>query len=156
MKTIRKFIAISTVLSFCFLSYGQKAMTFSEANEQNIKISSLDSQYQSGIHADTSLAVFKTNTDEYIAGYQDLLQDLGQYLKENNFLWDKPTNGFNRIYFDKNGKIDYFLYNFRPNQLTTEQEKRFAELLGKFILNYEFPLTANTKFSQCSPVTYMP
>ena len=156
MKTMRKFIAISTVLSFCYLSYGQKAMTFNDANEQNIKMSSLDSQYQSGIHADTSLAVFKTNTDEYIAGYQDLLQDLGQYLKENNFLWDKPTNGFNRIYFDKNGKIDYFLYSFRPNQMTTEQENGFAELLGKFILNYKFPLTANTKFSQCSPVTYMP
>jgi hypothetical protein len=156
MKTMRIFISISTVLFFCFLSYGQKAMTFNEANEQNIKMSSLDSQYQSGIHADTSLAVFKTNTDEYFAGYQDLLLDLGQYLKENNFLWDKPTNGFNRIYFDKNGKIDYFLYSFRPNQMTTEQEKRFAELLGKFILNYKFPLTANTKFSQCSPVTYMP
>ncbi len=156
MKTMRKFIAILTVLTVSFLSYGQKAMTFNEAEKQNIKMSSLDSKYQSGIHADTSLAVFKTNMDEYIEGYQKLLQDLGQYLKANNFIWDKPTNGFNRIYFAGNGSIDYFLYSFSPNQMTIEQENRFGELLREFIVNYHFPLEANTPFSQCSPVLYTP
>jgi len=156
MKTMKIILTILTALSFSPLSYGQKAMTFNEAREQNIRTSYLDSIYMSGIHSDTSLAVFKTNEDEFIADYQKLLLDLGQYLRENNFLWDNPTHGFNRIYFDKNGKIDYFLYSFRPNQLTTEQEKRFGELLNKFIMNFQFPLTAKTKFAQCSPVTYLP
>jgi len=149
-------LTIFTTLALSYFSYGQKAMTFQEANEQNIRMTQLDSVYLSGIHSDSSLAVFKTNQDEYIEDYQKMLQNLGEYLKENNFFWDKPTNGFNRIYFDKNGKIDYFLYNFSPNQLTIEQEKRFKEILNKFIINYQFPLTAQTKFAQCSPVTYMP
>ena len=152
MKTI---LTILTTLTLSYLSYGQKAMTFNEAKEINIRISHLDSIYLSGIHSDTSLAVFKTNQDEYIAAYQKLLQDLGKYLKVNHFLWDKPAKAFVRIYFDKNGKIDYFLYSFRPDQLTEEQEKRFGELLSEFIVDYRFSLTATTGFAQCSPVTYM-
>jgi hypothetical protein len=149
-------LTILTTILISGLAYGQKAMTFNEAKANNIRTSYLDSVYLSGMHSDTSLAVFKSNQDEYIGAYQKLLQDLGKYLKANNFMWDKPTKGFNRIYFDKNGKIDYFLYNFRPNQLTIEQEKEFDELLNKFIMDYNFPLKAQTGFAQCSPVTYMP
>ena len=153
MKTIRM---ILTMLLFNDLSYGQKAMIFNETKQNNIRTSYLDSIYASGIHADTSLAVFKNNQGEYIVAYQRLLKDLGKYLKANNFVWDKATKGFKRIYFDKSGKIDYFLYSFRPDQLTIEQEKRFGELLSKYIEDHSFSLTAPVKFAQCSPVTYMP
>jgi hypothetical protein len=153
MKT---FLAILTLLVSFSFTYGQKAMTFEEAQENGIKVAYLDSTYKSGIHSDTSLAVFKTNESEYIDAYKSLLKDLNKYLKENNFLWKKTTRGFNRIYFNKDGKIDYFLYNFRPDQLTREQEQKFAELLSKFIEMYQFPLKASTGFAQCSPVSYMP
>lgn len=154
MKTL---LTILTTLTLSYLSYGQKAMTFNEAKENNIRTSYLDSIYPNAIHyTDTSLAVFKTNQDVLLSAYQKLLQDLGKHLKANDFFWDKPTKGFNRIYFNKDGKIDYFLYNFRADQLTIEQEKKFGELLNKFIIDYQFPLTAKTGFAQCSPVTYMP
>lgn len=151
--------SVSTIIMlFIFgqYSYGQKAMTFNEAKENGISIAHLDSIYKSGIHADTTLAVFITNQDEYIVAYKKLLHDLGAFLKENDFLWENRTKGFNRIYFDKSGKIDFFLYNFRPDQLTAEQENRFKELLNEFITNYQFSLTANIGFAQCSPVTYTP
>lgn len=153
MKTILTILLLTVVN---FNSYGQKAMTFTEAQENGVDIYSLDSIYKSGIHSDTTLAVFVTNQDEYIAAYQKLLQDLGKFLKTNNFLWQSPTKGFNRIYFDKSGNIDFFLYNFRPDQLSVDQESIFKKLLNKFIANHRFSLTANTGFAQCSPVTYMP
>lgn len=153
MKTLLTILMTVTLTCLC---YGQKAMTFGEAKQNGIRTSYLDSIYQSGIHSDTSLAVFKNNREEYIAAYQKMLQDLGNFLKENDFLWEQATKGFNRVYFDKTGKIDYFLYSFRPDQLTPEKEKRFGELLSKFILDYRFPLTADLNFAQCSPVTYMP
>jgi len=152
MKTLLLF---SVLLISCW-SYAQKAMTFGEAEEQHMPARQLDSIYKSGIHSDTSLAVFKTNQQEYIDAYQHLLKELGSYLQKNDFSWPQTTKGFNRIYFDKSGKIDYFLYNFRPGQLTSEQEKRFGELLGQFIATYRFPLSASVKFAQCSPVTYVP
>ena len=152
MKTI---LTILTTLTLSYLSYGQKAMTFNESKKINIRISHLDSIYLSGIHSATSLAVFKTNQYEYISAYKKLLQDCEKNLLTNNFLLEKPQKILYVIYFDKNGKIDYFLYSFRPDQLTEEQEKRFGELLSEFIVDYRFSLTATTGFAQCSPVTYM-
>lgn len=147
---MKKIIAFLFMFTLIVLSYCQKAMTFKESKEKGISTAYLDSIYASG------LVIFKNNQDEYVSSYQNLLQDLGQYLKENNFSWTKPTASFNRIFFDKEGKIDYFIYNFRPEQLTIDEEKRFYELLTEFIKKYHFPLTATKKFSQCSPVTYMP
>ena len=63
--------------------YSQKAMTFERAREKGIRSTALDSLYKSGIHADTSLAVFKTNQEEYITAYQQLLGNLGKFLKAN-------------------------------------------------------------------------
>ena len=136
--------------------HGQVAMTFEEAELKNISMTHLDSIYKSGIHSDPSLAVFDSNQDEYIEAYKKLLHDLGQYLEVNDFIWENPTKGFNRIYFAKSGSIDYFLFMFRPNQLTKDQETRFEELLRLFIVDYKFSLSAEVSFAQCSPVTYMP
>jgi hypothetical protein len=151
----RSAVFLAMVLSISFLR-GQTAMSFDVAKVRAIRVSHLDSVYKSGIHADSTQAVFKNNQDEYIAAYQKLLQDLGKYLKENNFMWTQPVKGFNRIYFDKDGRIDYFLYSFRPGQLSVEQEKGFDTLLNGFIKNYRFPLSAGVNFAQCSPVTYVP
>ncbi len=153
---MKKILILLTSLSFNYYCYGQKALTFGQAKSQGISVEHLDSIYASGIDTDEKLSVFKTNQDKYFEAYQNLLQDFGKFLKKNNFLWSKTTKGFNRIYFDKSGKIEYFLYNFKPDQLTKEQEKTFGDLLQSFIKTYTFPLKASRKFAQCSPVTYMP
>jgi hypothetical protein len=70
-----------------------------------------------------------------------------------------PTKCFNRIYFNPEGKIDYFLFNFLftgGEKPTLLREARFQELLNGYIQEYQFPLKPGIKFAQCSPVTYMP
>lgn len=137
-------------------SYGQKGLSFEEAKEKGILTSHLDSIYASSIDADTNKGVFRNNSEEFIAAYYKLLQDFGKYLSNHNFLWNEPTNEFHRIYFNKEGKIDYYLYSIRPNPLTTEQQKRFAELLTAFLMDYKFPLKASENFVQCGSSKYMP
>ena len=110
----------------------------------------------SAVHVDTSLCVFKNRVNEVGESYRELLLGFGKYLKSHNFKWEKPTKGFNRIYFNKDGGIDYFIYSFQPDQLTAEQEMQFDQLLNEFIIDYRFPLTAEVGFHQCSPVTYKP
>ena len=153
MKYFTLLILLHFVQNNCF---SQKVMTFNESKENNMRTSELDSIYKSAIHSDTSLAVFKTNEEVFIKAYQQLLFDLGKYLKSQNFEWEKTTKGFNRIYFNQDGNIDYFIYSFRPEQLTAEQEKQFDALLKQFVTTYKFPLTVPCKFAQCSPVTYTP
>lgn len=153
---------ITVLLTTCLQAFGQHlGLTFQEAEKQGISIKHLDSIYTSAVHSDTSLAVFKTDTEQEALqqAYIKLLQDFGKFLSDNNFKWEKPTRCFNRIYFSSNGTIDYFLFNFLgkiEDKPTGHTEKEFQRLLNAFISDYEFPLTAETKFAQCSPTTYMP
>jgi len=146
------FFTISVINAF-----GQdKALTFQEAEKRGISIQHLDSIYKSAIHDDVKLAVFKSAAEQekLKAAYNRLLQDLGSFLKANNFRWENQTRCFNRIYLNADGNIDYFLINFPKDQITTEKEKEFSRLLNLFIRDYKFALTANEKFAQCSPVKY--
>lgn len=154
--------AILLLLAVSVQSFGQQiALTFQEAEAKGIPIDKLDSIYRSAVNVDTSLAVFKTEKEQEAMhqAYVKLLQDFGSFLYTNNFNWEKPTRCFNRIYFNENGTIDYFLYNFLgmpTDKLTNERQKVFNQLLNKFIINYKFELTSTVKFAQCSPVTYTP
>jgi len=142
--------------AFSLHSFGQGvAFPFEKANEHSILISELEQTYQSAIHTDTTLAVFKSKDQEntLVGAYQKLVKDLHKFLKKNNFYWTKPTRCFQRIYFDKNGKIDYFIYDFKQ-EVPQDEKQEFDRLLNEFIQKYEFGAKAPVKFSQCSPIVY--
>ncbi len=158
VKTKYKLIII---LPLMFLSladlYGQhKALTFQKAEEQGISYKHLDSLYKSAVHSDTTLAVFQTSEEqEHLQkAYNDFILQLATFLNKNNFKWGNQTRCFNRIYFNSDGTVDYFLYNFQKDAITMQKEKEFDLLLNIFIRDHKFPLTANEKFAQCSPIKY--
>jgi hypothetical protein len=155
-------LIITILLTACLQTFGQHlGLSFQNAEKQGISIKHLDSIYTSAVHSDTSLAVFKTEKEQEALqqAYIKLLQDFGKFLSKNNFKWEKPTRCFNRIYFNSDGTIDYFLFNFlgkTEDKPAKNIEKEFQRLLNVFISDYKFSLTAKTKFAQCSPTTYMP
>ncbi len=137
------------------------AMTFQVAKIKGISFDSLEHEYKSALHVDTAQAVFKTDAEQksMFDAYTKLLQDFGKFLNTHQFKWDHPTRCFNRIYFNTDGTIDYFLFNFlgKPSdKLSEAKEKEFTQLLNTFIKDYQIPLKAKSKFAQCSPSTYMP
>jgi hypothetical protein len=157
---MKKVLFILLICLFPPVMSGQNlGMTFQEAEKQGLSIKHLDSLYTSAVHTNPSLAVFKTEKEQQALqqAYGKLLQDLGRFLAECKFKWEKPARCFNRIYFSPNGTIDYFLFNFigtpedKPN---LEQQKIFTGLLNRFIKEYRFGLTAKIKFAQCSPTVY--
>lgn len=158
----KSFLFIAFVVFCIGHSFAQGiALTFQMAEKQGISIKYLDSTYKSGVHTDTAKAVFKTEAEQNALheAYVQLLQDLGKFLSKNNFYWEKPSRCFNRIYFDAEGKIDYFLFNFlgKPEDRPKESaEIEFQRLLALFINEYKISLKPNAKFAQCSPTTYMP
>lgn len=161
MKSIS--INLLIIISLASQSFGQcLALTFQEAEYQGISIQHLDSTYKSAVHSDTSLAVFKTKQEEVMLqqAYIHFLQDLGKFLSANDFKWDKTTRCFNRVYFDIDGRIDYFLFNFlgktAEEKPSAEKQREFQRLMNLFMKDYKFALSAKVKFAQCSPVTYKP
>src|SRR5256885_46225 len=161
----KKFTLILWFALAILIANGQHlALTFQDAEKQGKGYLQLESIYKSAVHADTSQAVFKSEAEQQAMGeaYIKLLQDFGKFLKANNFKWERPTKCFNRIYFNTDGTIDYFLYNFltknvkSEDQLSQEKQGEFNRLLNLFIMDYKISMTAKTKFAQCSPVTYAP
>jgi hypothetical protein len=156
---MKKSLYILFALSFLLAmnTFGQsKAMTFQEAEKQGIPFQHLDSLYKSAVHDNTALAVFKSSEEQaqVMQAYTKLLQDLGSFLKAHHFGWEQQTRGFNRIYFSPDGRIDYFLYHFPPDQLKPDKATEFARLLNLFIQDYKFNVQAKERFAQCSPVKY--
>ncbi|MDR2834634.1 MAG: hypothetical protein LBV69_00330 [Bacteroidales bacterium] len=155
-------IILIILLSTCFQTFAQHlGLTFQDAEKQGILTSKLDSIYQSAVNSDTSKAVFKTEKEQQAMGeaYIKLLQDFGKFLTDNNFVWSKKTRCFNRIYFNNDGTIDYFLFNFlgeTEDKPSEENQNEFKRILNLFIKDYQILPKANTKFVQCSPTNYMP
>jgi hypothetical protein len=152
-----KRILVVFVLFLPFVARAQKiATTFKDAVEnKGLSIEKLDAAYQSALHDDSTKAAFKGREKEFHEAYISLLRDLGTHLKENDFKWGKKTRCFNRIYIDKDGGIDYFLFNFKPEEISSEKVEQFRQHLEQFIQNYKFPLSNKVNFAQCSPVTYL-
>lgn len=140
---------------------GGVVLTFKATAEQGISLKELDSLYKSAVHTDTTLAVFKSEEgqEKVRKEYARLLNELGIFLADNNFKWERPTRCFNRIYFHTDGTIDYFIYNFPGEEETQppkEMQDEFHRILTGFVKAYRTELEAEVKFSQCSPVTYHP
>ena len=164
---MKKVKLIFTTLMFLSLiqTYGQHiGMTFKDGESIGITNDSLEHIYKSAVHSDTSLAIFKTDAEQEAMGnaWQKILQDLANFLKKNNFVWDKPTRCFHKFYFNSDGTIDYVLYNFitkdvKPeNLLSVEKQTEYNRLLNLFIKDYKFPMTAKVKFGQCGSITFTP
>lgn len=159
---MRFFYTFLIVVFSTHLSAQDKAMTFNEAKTMGNPVEKLDKVYKGALHTETIPGVFKTEAEQeqLIAAYTKLLQDFATYLKENKFKWERPTRCFNRIYINKNGAIDYFIYNFSVNKDKPEENiseakaAEFKRLLNAFVKDYRFSVTANEQFAQCSPVTY--
>lgn len=156
-KTIA--IIIFSFVSTCL--FGQQAMSFQEAETAHISVRTLDSLYKSAVHSDTTLAVFKTQKDQelLIGSYGNFLQELGSFLEKNNFKWKKPTKCFNRIYIDKSGRVDYYLFNFlgkSEDKPSLEKTTLFKELVNNFIQTNQFGVSAQTNFALCSPTVFKP
>lgn len=134
----------------------QRIIKFEDAEKFGIGNKRLDSIYKSAIHADANLAVFKTAAEQQNLrlAYNKFIQNLGNFLKENNFKWDNPTRCFNRIYMNADGTVEYFLYHFTANNVPDQQEKQFNKLLNLFVKDHKFGITANERFAQCSPIVY--
>jgi hypothetical protein len=146
------------LLAFIFLSAVVSsqplATTFQNAEQLGISISELDSTYKSAVHAVEELGVFNHKQKEFINHYVKLHQDLSTHLVENDFQWPKDIKLFTRVYFAEDGSIDYFLLNPRQAGISEEKNKLFFNLLNGFVSDYKIELSADTKFAQCSPVTY--
>ena len=152
---MRKIFGILIFMALTALASGQTALSFDDAQYYNIDIQKLDGTYKSAINHDSTKAAFAGRETEFRTAYRQMLGDLGVYLSKNNFFWERETKFFNRVYFNEKGGIDYYIYSFTKDDVSTEKENDFKRLMNQFIKNYRFSITCNCKFAEYSPVTFL-
>lgn len=147
------------LLIACFLGIflssasAQTAMPIADAPTKGINIANLDRQFTMGIGSDSVETVFKGKETEYINAYYAMMRQLSEHLNQNSFRWGGSIRCFNRIYFNADGSIAYYLYQFE-DPISDSKKVRFQELLSSFISTYRFTLPTDQRFAQCSPVNY--
>lgn len=143
------------IFIFCFKISGAQhiADSFQNAEIKGYSMQYLDKKYPSAIGAGN--VVFKGDDEKrLIEAYGQMMHDLGKYLNDNGYMWNGKTRIFNRIYFEPDGSISYYLVNLVPTGLDEVKQKAFLALLNKFVQTYKIKITANSRFAQCSPVVY--
>lgn len=143
-------LVLSILLLSSYFGYSQTAIPLIEAREKGI-FDNIEKAHTPALGDD---GVFKTEEDQQklIDAYHNYLRGLGKFLLENNFKWEVTTKGWNRIYMQPDGTIDYFIYSLK--NLSVEKQKEFERLLNLYIKDHKFGISAPVGFSQCSPVTY--
>ncbi|MDA9056462.1 hypothetical protein N9K49_01270 [Flavobacteriaceae bacterium] len=98
--------------------------------------------------------------DEYklvAASWSGFHKKLSHFIKEENFKWEVPDSTItimNRIYFDKNGTIDYYTFKIKNSSVTDEKIVEYKKVLQKFSENVKLDLKRTKNYAQCGKITY--
>lgn len=90
--------------------------------------------------------------------WSNLHKNVTRFLKEEKFDWEVPDSTisiYNRIYFDKNGNINYYVFNINNPSVTEEKKAEFENVLLKFSKNVQLELQRDQEFSQCGKTKYL-
>jgi hypothetical protein len=83
---------------------------------------------------------------------------VSQFIKEENFKWEVPDSTItilNRIYFDKSGTVDYYLFRIRNPSVSAEKRTEYEKLLQKFSKEVKLDLKRTEKYAQCGKIKYL-
>lgn len=94
---------------------------------------------------------------QFILTWKIFLEGIAEEMAAQNFEWDKPYRGHCVVYFAEDGYADYFLYNFLGDERPTEeQQRRFEQVMQKYIEHNPIGFYGSRKFSQCGGITFQP
>lgn len=134
----------------------QTCITFQQAEKNGKGQVQLDRDYLPAFHADSSKAVFPgKRQDEFSKAWTAYFSGLMKYLAKNDFMWEKETNCFQKIYFSPSGKVEYWLYNFQKKDNVPEAtQQRFEALVLAYSKKHCIRIKADVPFTQCATVVF--
>lgn len=90
--------------------------------------------------------VFKGREEEWKKCWTNSLFELKEYLQKNGLELSAKTSCFNRIYFNKDGTVAAYLYHL--NGFNSNQEKKFDELIFKFLITLKVKIQTSQNYWQ--------
>ena len=144
----------------------QRVMTHAQAAAEGINEEYLrEVEYRPAWTIDTATKSFEQwgmiRSDkqlvQFILTWKIFLEGISEEMAAQNFEFDKPYRGHCVVFFAEDGYADYFLYNFLGDERPPEeQQRRFEQVLQKYIENNPIGFYGSRKFSQCGGITFQP
>lgn len=89
--------------------------------------------------------------------WSEFHKKVSKFIKEENFKWGVPDSMItiaNRIYFDKNGTIDYYTFKIRNKSVSAEKSAEYEKVLQKFSKEVKLDLKRDKNYAQCGNIKY--
>ena len=96
--------------------------------------------------------------ESVINSWSNFHKKVTKFLEEENFDWEVPDSTiriYNRIYFDKDGNINYYVFNIKNPSISMEKKVEFENVLLKFSKNVQLELQRDQEFAQCGKTKYL-
>ena len=92
------------------------------------------------------------------SSWADFHQQVAGFVKEKDFKWeveDSIISVISKIYFNKEGKVEYYGFKILNSSVSDEKKEEFANILEQFSSNVDLTLNRDDKFSQCGKIKYI-
>ncbi|MBU2527320.1 MAG: hypothetical protein KKC03_12035 [Bacteroidetes bacterium] len=85
-------------------------------------------------------------------------ENVSEFIKFENFDWEVPDSTItvlNRIYFSKEGTVDYYTFKIMNHSVSAEKRAEYEKVLQKFSENVKIDLDRNEQYAQCGKIKYL-
>jgi hypothetical protein len=102
-----------------------------------------------------------TSESEYksvMHSWSEFHQNIAEFIEQENFQWEVPDSTIsivNRIYFNKNGTIDYYGFKILNPSISAEKRNEYEIVLQKFSEHIHLDLLRDEKYAQCGKIKYV-
>ena len=90
--------------------------------------------------------------------WSEFHKNVSKFIEQEKFEWEVPDSTItilNRIYFDKNGNIDYYTFKIKNPSVSPEKIAEYEKALQKFSKEVKLDLKRNEKYAQCGKIKYI-
>ncbi|MCF6352855.1 MAG: hypothetical protein L3J06_07580 [Cyclobacteriaceae bacterium] len=163
-----KNIVISCLIT-ALVSCGNSSTGFSQGNKTNPKVINFDNKTDFNDYRKLNLDSLYPNlldpgnsTQEQhkkvIQSWSEFHQQVSKFMKDENFTWDSPDSTIsivNKIYFNKNGTIDYFVFRILNPSIPDSKKIEFETVLQKFSKSIIMNLSRDSSYAQCGKTKHI-
>lgn len=154
MKRIMFLLSVIVLFIACENDLSRVVGVHDKINFEKFKNQELDKSYKNLLNPNN------TAEEEYkavINSWKEYHTKVSSILQENNFSWgikDPSVTIFNKIYFNKKGKVNHILVNVKNEKISNETKSAYVSLLKNHINELSINLKRANQFAQCGKIKY--
>jgi hypothetical protein len=99
----------------------------------------------------------KNNSEEIMSAWKEIHQQVYGLTVASGFDWGVPDENIqllHKIYFDKEGKVEYYFFRVFNDDVSEEKKKAFQDLLDRHLHQLSISFSQDTRFAQCGKSAY--